>query len=325
MEREQAAPEYEDLKKHFLPNDQLPRIDLTGAVMNRITAIQAGKRRRFNKPRQRLSIYAAGFFLLLLASASVYAASDIIEIRNRAGEVIIQSIIRKSPSPINPSTREDSKVNPSYRDRVLEMVKPGQLLAYSIRDGRSPSSIQYLYDTRVHSYNDFEELLTRTSAPVIKEPTALPAGFSFDYGSVAPLFPHEQDERTSAEYERLLFQLQKRAAAEPNQDLLVEEVHWTNAEGAELEYRRGEATLRITAAKNAVRVEETLSSGFSQEKWIRGGKDILLAHRQSGNENDYVAIWYDEAEATHYDVSAMGVDGLTESQFKLVIEDLAEK
>lgn len=75
MGREEAVDPFKDLKQHSLPNHQIERINISEALMTRITASQSGSRIQSYKPVRKLSIYTAVIFIVLLASASVYAAS----------------------------------------------------------------------------------------------------------------------------------------------------------------------------------------------------------------------------------------------------------
>lgn len=207
------------------------------------------------------------------------------------------------------------------------MVRPGQLLAYYVRDGLSTLKLMYLHDTSIFaSYNDFKELLIRTSAPLIKVPTNLPTDFTFKYGSVMPLLPNEQDDKTSTEKTRLLELFQKRAAAEPDQDLFIEEVNWSAANISELEYANNNlATIRIRASKNMTSMEISFSSEYAQETLDIGGTKTIFAIGGINGFKRFNAVWYDEAKNTHYEVTASDNKDLTEEQFKLIVESLVKE
>ncbi|MBP1994863.1 hypothetical protein [Paenibacillus eucommiae] len=324
MGREQSNGQFEGLKQHSAPDHQLSEIDITERVMTRIAAKQAGGRLRSRGPARRFSLSVTALLIVLLVSASAYAASEFIQIRNHARDVKIQSVVLDSETRYIPYKKEDGTSKPTYRDRVLALVKPGEVLAYYVRDGRSNPYIQYLDDTRISSsYNDFKELLVRTSAPVIKEPS-LPAGFKFQYGSVMPLLPYEHDERTSAEYARLLTLFQQRALAEPDQDLFVEEVNWSEAEISALEYEDDLMNLRIQAMKNIIGMEVSYTSEFTQKTLDIGGIETIFASGIIHGYKKYEAIWYDEAQNTHYKITASGNVHLTEDQFKQIVENMVK-
>jgi len=313
----------EVIKQQSLQNHQIEAVQITDTVMAKIDASPSNKAVRRFQPARRISVYASVLLVVLLASATVYGANSIIQIRNQAGEVKIQSGISDTGTVMIPYTDENAPVQPTDRDRVLAMIKPGQLLAYYARDGSSEPTMQFVHDTRIHtSYADFEQLLSRTAAPMIKEPTSLPAGFAFLYGGVFPLLPHDQDERTSAEYGRLLELFRQKAAAEPEQDLFVEEAQWSEANISELEYEKGYMNLRITAWKNMIRSESTLPAEYSQNTLNVGGMEVIFASANIHGFTRYHAIWYDETQLTHYEVTVSGDADMTEEQFMLIVEDL---
>lgn len=323
MGREQSDDQYKDLRQHSIPDHQINTINLSDAVMNHISASQSGIKVRSYNPVKRFPIYATILFIVLLTSASVYAASELIQIRDHAGDVKIKSIVLESESKIVPYTLQNDPPLPTYRDRVLELVKPGQMLAYFVRNDRSSLAIQYLHNTNTNtSYNDFKELLDRTSAPVIKEPVSLPDGFTFKYGSVMPLTPNEHDASLAEEYARLLALFKQRAAAEPDQDLFVEEVNWTKANISELEYTKNDMSIRIQAMKDMIGMEVALSAEYTQETVAINGIETIFASGSIHGFQSYQAIWYDEAQKTYYQVTASGNVDLTEEQFKLVVKGL---
>lgn len=168
--------------------------------------------------------------------------------------------------------------------------------------------------------------MIRTSAPVIKEPENLPAGYNFKYGSVMPLLPNEHDDKSSAENTRLLESFQKRATAEPDQDLFIEEVNWSAANISELEYENNNlATIRIRASKNMTSMEISFSSEYTQETLDIGGTKTIFAIGGINGFKRFNAAWYDEAKNIHYDVTASDNKDLTEEQFKRIVESLIKQ
>lgn len=325
MGREEAVNSFEDLKQHSIPDHQIREIQMTKAVMTRITALQAGGNIRKYAPARRFSLYATVLFIVLLASASVYAASEFIQIRDHAGDVKIQSAIRSTESQIIPYNSNNDAPIPTYRDRVLELVEPGQVLAYYVRDSHSNPNIQYLHNTSIFtSYDDFKELLVRTSAPIIEKPANLPAGFEFKYGSVMPLYPNEHDDQTAAEYSRLIALFQQRASASPDQDLFVEEVDWSEANISELEYAKGLMNLRIQAMKNMIGMEISFPAEYKQTTLNIDGIETIFASGSINNFQSYEAIWYNESQSTHYQVTASGNVELTEEQFQIIVKSIID-
>ncbi|OME81365.1 hypothetical protein BK120_17050 [Paenibacillus sp. FSL A5-0031] len=323
MGREQSDDPYKNLRQHSISDQQINTINLSDAVMNHISASQSDAKARSYNLAKPFPIYVTILFIVLLTSASVYAASELIQIRDRAGDVKIKSIVLESESKIVPYTLQNDPPLPTYRDRVLELVKPGQMLAYYVRNDSSPLTIQYLHNTNTNtSYNDFNVLLARTSAPVIKEPVNLPDGFTFKYGSVMPLIPNEHDASLSEEHARLLALFKQRAAAEPDQNLFIEEVNWTKANISELEYTKNNMSIRIQAMKNMIGMEVALSAEYTQETVDINGIETIFASGSIHGFQSYQAIWYDEAQKTHYQVTASDNVDLTEEQFKLVVKGL---
>ncbi|BBI30931.1 hypothetical protein [Cohnella abietis] len=325
MGRGEGTDSVKNLKHHSISDHQIEEINVIDSIMTRIVPLQSGGVNRSFRPAKRLTVYMTVLFIVLLASASVYAASEFIQIRNHAGDVKIQSVVLDQEAKITPYEKENSAPKPTYRDQVLELVKSGQVLAYYVRNSGSNPNIQFLHDTNIFtSYNDFKELLLRTSAPIIKEPTNLPDGFKFKYGSVMPILPNEYDDRTSAEHARLLELFQQRASAEQNLNLFVEEAKWSEANISELEYEKDSMNLRIQAMKNMIGMEIAFSSEFTQETMTFGGTEAIFAKASMLGSKSYEAVWYDENQDIHYHVTASGKVDLTEKQFKLIVENLVK-
>ncbi len=338
MGREEENVGFEDIKQYALPDYRLGEVDITERVMTRITAVNAGGRLRSFKPVPRFLVFVMSLFSILIASASVYAVSEYIEIRNRAGELKIQFHVKETEAPaiqLVPTGNPGRK--PTYRDRVLEIIQPGQVLAYYVKGDRQNPAIQYVHHTFIYStYNEFKELMVRTSAPVIKEPTNLPVGFKFTQGSVMPNIPMKYYDQKSEEYSRLQELFQKRAEAEPEQDLFVEQVPWTEAKMSELYYEgyseKGNIQFRIHAAKGMIMAESTLTADDHYEKINIDGIEVIYWSRSQDYifdnkevQRDYFyAVWYDERQDTHFSMSTSGTGKLTEKQFKRIVENMVE-
>jgi|GEM_PF-2645680 len=324
MERERSIHACENIKAQGLSNDQIEPIDISEAVMRRIGERQTAGRFQGRAPHRWAFICAAIGLAVMLSTASVLAASEYLQLRNRDGEVKVRSEIADHPLLVVPQPEEENSPAPSYRDRVLAQIKPGQLLAYSIDNGNGTRSIQYVFDTRIESsYTDFAQLAAGKSAPAIPEPE-LPDGFAFDYGSVHPILPIADNDVTHAEYDRLLTLFEQRAESEPGKDLYVEEAHWTEANSSELEYSNRQATVRIQAIKDAIGMEALFPSNYSQQIHTIGGIEVILAQAEIQGFPNFAAIWYDEVSSTHYRVSASGSVELTAEAFNRIVASLVK-
>lgn len=316
MERRKASDTVEILKLHSVPNEQIAPVHLTDAVMSRIAASQQDER---TLPLRRVSIYAAVLLIVLLASTSAYAATKWIQIRDNAGQVKIESNVLDTPVEIVPYEQNTAAKKPDYRERALKIAEPDQVLAYYVNNGHLTGNIRYVHNTRVYSFNDLKKLILRTSAPMIKEPANLPEGFAFLYGSVTPIIPTAHDTKAAADLLEIFLQ---RAEAEPDQDLFVEEIAWSEAGSSELEYDNGISNLRIQAIKNAIGMEISFPAEYSQKTVSIGGIETLFASGTINGFIRYEAIWYDETNKTHYHVRASGDVKLSEAEFLQIIENL---
>ncbi|MFC5401325.1 hypothetical protein [Cohnella soli] len=329
MEREQSAGQWEYLKHHAVPNERLAKVDITERVMARVTAGQP-ERSRLRRHRARISFPAAVLIVVLLASASAYAASAMIEIRNSSGQVTIQSAIGdREPSTPKPYVYVEDPMH-KYEERVMTMLKPGQVLAYSIHNGTTKPKIDFRFNTDSDTYAAFAEMAEKVSAPFIPEPTDVPKDFRLVYGRVVPVLPSPKDERTSAEYARLQELFERQAAEKPSRDLLVEPVHWSGALHSELVYANLDTTLTIRAVK-AVRMEVEWPSTYNQRKvefgnvevvFSQGSNIVLGSERQSVEYDDFQAVWQDEKLGQLITVSATGRGQLTEERFLQIVEGM---
>lgn len=349
MGRAGSNREYEYIKQYAVPNDQLPHIAITERVMNKIYTggseqVQGVRRLKSLKnlkllnslnlsqslnplnrlkSANRLSIAIAMLAFILLTTVSVYAATEIIQIRNQAGEIKLESsVMEASPQSVQISKSLEDR----YREQVLEKLQPGDVLAYYYNDNTSSPGIKFLYDTNISvSYHALLGQMEQKSAPILKEPTHMPDGFQFSYGNVEPILPNPYDAKTSAEYTRLLEVFQANKGAADNQKLFMERVLWTKANATNLVYKNGEMTIAFKAAHSVLEMELAFSSEYKQEKRLVGDAEVIYAHTSNDHYFDQKAAWYDESQDIFYTINASGKGQLSSEQFISIVKGMIVK
>lgn len=320
--RTRQGNEFKNIKCNAAADILLNKIDITERVMKRINDIQNTQHTANYKPFKRVSLTMVVIALLLLTSLTVYAANEYIQIRNHEGDIKVESTILK---PISNEAMGIEELEESYRRQVLTELRPGQVLAYYVRDERISPAIKFLYQTDVSSsYSELAELMLRTHAPFIKEPPDRLWGLEFSHGNVRPILPNEYNDETAAEYNRLQDMFQTKLDTVDDQSLFIEPVMWTRAENSQLVYENYGMTLSIEAAKNVIQMEMAFSTKYEQKKIVINGVEIISGSYTEEDLFDYQATWYDEIENVFYTLKASGTGELTDNQFLKIVKDMVK-
>lgn len=314
MQRAGIRIDNEDLIRAAASDESLPVIDVKDRVMERIGI---GRRSGF-----RLMSGAGALMLLaaLLVSATAYATSEWIQIRNAEGVIKVQykpeisapmSVVQWDP----------------YQWKALHSAQPGELVAYYIKglndDGSSRVSdpLYYAYkERRFTSYTDFVKELRRTRMPVLPETAG---GYTLKHGVVTPKYPLAG----SAVYRQTLGELMDQAnKVAAGQRLFAKTLPWTEAVSVGATYANDRAyvdfqMMLLQGGKMTVEQEPENQT----DKFTISGRAAVYNDVKRENVSYHYLNWYDEKKDAYYTLTTYGDHILNREQLIRLAEQLIKK
>ncbi|RED63275.1 hypothetical protein [Cohnella lupini] len=320
MQRSGIRNDYEDLIKAAASDERLPVIDVKDRVMERISI---GRRSRGGSGLGFRLMSRAGALTMLLAallvSASAYAASEWIQIRNAAGVVKVQY------EPDNTAPKPVAQWNP-YQWKALNSAKPGEMVAYYVNglNDEDASNVNdpmnYAYKLRrFTSYSDFVKEMRRTSVPILPEKTG---GYTLKYGDVTPRYPLAG----SAVYRQTLGELMNQANnAESGQRFFAKSLPWTEAGTVGATYANGRAYVSfqmILLQGGNMKVEQGPEN--QTDKFTIAGRAAVYNDVKKEKGSYHYLNWYDEKRDAYYTLTTYGEHILSRENLILLAEELIE-
>lgn len=335
MDRTASAGENEVLMSFAKSEAEYRNVDLTQTVMERISRLSearlGGKRR---KPLRRSTAAAVLGGAVLLGTLTAYAASDYAHVRYLKGLIDIKAVPAGIPYEY---PAEVSKQFEAYRQRVLKMLKPGQMLAYYIHDDKlnaydKPNEIKFEYDVAFNSYDDYLKKLRQVSAPRLELPHYLPEGYVFKRGQIFPRPPMQSDKDHSV-FDKLRQDLLKKAQTATGGDkLVVEPVNWTKVLGANLYLVNGSSILNLLATVGPDDPRQGSKTTIGQRasatsETLRIGHQEVFYMSDDSPEADtpHYLFWYDEQANVYYSIMDSKGSELTRQDILRIAESMIKQ
>ncbi len=281
-------------------------VDVSDRVMERIAGRQGSRRRRGNSGFARRPAAVIVFLVgvALFTSITGYAANKYLQLKNSRGEVVLRT---KEQGKYNPYEAALSAKLGREWEKLKLLLKPGEQAAYYVKDAELDADrwnrIHFGYVPFPHDdYDAFLDQLRDTNGPALPQPGYVPEGYAFETASVqarfGPLPP-------SPEYETLVDELLAEAeAATDDRRLFYRVLPWSEAGGANLQYRNGEAVLNLFAYKSNGNSTLPLTPEMNAEKAEAGGTEIIIYESEEGDEARkyfrHRAIWYGTQAGAFY-------------------------
>lgn len=318
MQRAGIRIDNEDLIRAAARDERLPVIDVKDRVMERIGI---GRRSRGGSgPGFRLMSRAGALTMLLtalLVSASAYAASEWIQIRNAAGVVKVQY------EPENSAPKPVAQWDP-YQWKALNSAKPGELVAYYVKglnDDDASSVMDPLYyaykERRFTSYSDFVKEMRRTGVPMLPEKAG---GYTLKYGDVTPQYPLAG----TVVYRQTLGELMNQAnKAVAGQRIFAKTLPWTEADSVGATYVNGRAYVdfqMILLQGGNMKVEQELEN--QTDKFTIAGRAAVYNDVKKENVSYHYLNWYDGKKDAYYTLTTYGDHILSREQLVRLAEEL---
>lgn len=298
-----SVDENEKLKAYALKEEELHKIEVTDKVMERIYKMESSRAKVNTRPVKRTMLLTS--LMVVLASLTAFAAAEWVQIRNSAGQIILttEEAGTDSVSDIN-------ETMDAYMAQAQASLAPGEMAAYYVKDEALNSydpinRLRIIFKTTMHaSYQNYLAEIERTSAPKLMQPDVLPEGFQYASGEVVPLAPRPlpPGEDDNNEYDLLLERLIAKAdASASNEKLFIEQVQWTEGDGAKLTFSNGETDLFIWASRGLGASIPQANGSAAQKVQIQESEAIYI---KAGSSEPYTnqLVWMDERSGIIYTI-----------------------
>ncbi|WP_019914019.1 hypothetical protein [Paenibacillus sp. HW567] len=321
MGRTGISNEYQDIKAAAVPERQLYDIEVTDKVMARIRTLDLKLHHRQSTRRIRFAGKTTAFTgmmaMLLLITVTGYAASEYIQIRNKAGEVKVQEI----PVPnkdLNPAVPAPYY---KYAYKIMDFAKPGELIAYYYRGEKlyegAKSALQFARkELRLTDYGQFLAEMKKLKTPILPKEAK---GYVFDNGDITPGSPSDEQYDDNPLYRQTLDELIAEARQNTGRNLFMKAVPWTEASSVSGRYTKQGAVIGITAyLMKGGSMQVYQDSNMSTEKLTVEGREILYTDVSRPDIKPgfgyHYLNWYNEKQDVYYTISTYGNGVLTKEK-----------
>ncbi|OME96662.1 MULTISPECIES: DUF4367 domain-containing protein [Paenibacillus] len=304
----------QDPKSHYI-------IDVRDAVMERIACLPA-KKPQPNMLRRPL-VMAASLLLVTSLSVTVYAATELIQIRSKDGKVVLET---KPKAEVSKELQEKKdrlhSLDTASRSLAWRSALPGQAIAYYIHNQEMNDLKRELYgeDTLLEfqtgsiylgSLNVLQEEATKRGMPNMKIPSRLLNEYSFNEGylsfnpDLSDLF--HDGEPTEVYYEIQNELIRQAEASTNNKKVFVKEIKPPRVSSISLSYVKGkelESSITVFVTKRGMNPKQEIH--FSEEdhveKVLVKGREMIYVKYADAYFNQGLA-WVDEQHDLYYHIS----------------------
>lgn len=310
MERQQDS-ENRDIKWHAISVDQLRSIDITEQVMDRVRGSVNGKLKKITvRPVKRSAVVLMSTVVALCISVSAYAASEFIQIKNKAGQVVVKT----SPKP-EYEYHLDSAFS-KYKEQAEATLKTGEAAFYYINDAQLNAKdklnlLKQAYKNKYTSYNAFVSEMNSKDAPIVNQPQNLMKGYTFISGEVYPTFPFSYEKAHQQILDRLI---QQAKTSSTDQKLFVEKIAWNEGLSTIVVYRKGNQHLSIIGTKGTGTEIPVAKDAKSEQISIDHQQVVYVRDAENESSTNSMA-WFDEKKKIVYTLFDSSNSDLTKEDF----------
>ncbi|MEE4564060.1 DUF4367 domain-containing protein [Paenibacillus polymyxa] len=313
---------------------KIQAFDVSDKVMEQVYQKAMPKKGNIGKINFQPRLTVPIMILLFVVGASVtgYAASQYLEFRNSKGAVVLNTA--KTPTETDASKTYTSTYE-RWNEEVKRRLQPGEYAAYYVKDdsmnqNNLSNPVLFAYKpAELSSFNNLQDEIKRTEAPLFNNPTHLPDGYQFEFGYVYPVaaYPGMMDKK---EYRALTDQLMQQAKAAPEgENLFIQKLSWDKSDSSFARYARGNDYVNITVTKYTPEVTKTTimqnEQDSAEQVTIKGTKVYYIRASEASKPLEAGKNrlgWLDEKRHLHYNISDNQDSPLTKEDLVKIAEDL---
>lgn len=313
MERTGFYSGYQDIREAAVHEEQLPGINVTEQVMARVRELELGRSPRGIRFAGKTAATSGILILLLLITVTAYAASEYIQIRNKAGVVKVQHL---APD-LKPQGGASSYYK--YEQKLMNFAQPGEQIVYYVRgepvSEGTGSLLQFAYkEQKITDYSAFLGQLKTKNSPILLPETA--GGYAFKYGRLEPLYPLKKEQDSNPVYSQTLRELMDEAKQDKKRNLFMKVLPWTETGAVSAEYTRQGAIVGIYAyLMNGGNMTVYQEPENQVEELKVDGREVIYNHVvRPGVVTYHYLNWYNEDQDAYYMLTTYGDRELTKEQ-----------
>lgn len=304
MERSGIHSGHQDIKGAAVHEELLPGINVTDQVMTRIREMEPVRRRSGIRFAGKTAATSGMLVVTLLIAASAYAATEYIQIRNKAGEVKVQHILKTEEEQLQ-------AVAPyhNYAPKLMNFAKPGEQVVYFVRGEpihAGGSMLQFTHkQQRLTEYTAFLDQMKAKSSPFIFPETA--GGYDFKYGEVQPLYPTKDVIDKDPVYQQALSELIGEAQKDKTRNLFMKVMPWTETGSLNAQYMKGGAYINLWAfMMNGGNMMVPQKPADKAEKIKVDGREVIYNYVDYGANSFFYLTWYNEPKDAYIQLNSWG-------------------
>ncbi|MNB82771.1 hypothetical protein D3C75_295870 [compost metagenome] len=316
MERAGIHSGHQDIKGAAVHEELLPGINVTDQVMTRIREMEPVRRRSGIRFAGKTAATSGMLVVTLLIAASAYAASEYIQVRNKAGEVKIQHFV-------NTETEEERLAKGvssyyKYEQKLMNFAKPGEQVAYFVRgepvSEGTGSRLQLAYkEERITEYSAFLNQMKAKSSPLVLPETA--GGYDFKYGVLQPLYPTVDARNNDPAYQQALSEMTGEAQKDKTRNLFMKVIPWTETGALSAQYMKGGAFINLSAfMMNGGNMTVPQKPADKAEKINVEGREVIYNYVDYQPKSFFYLTWYNEPEDAYIQLNSWGDRVLTKEK-----------
>lgn len=283
----------------------LPEINVVEQVMNRIAAQK--QRQKRGAAFRRMTAFGSAALVLLLISVTAYAATEYIQVRNKAGQVKVQY---EAPSLATAGGAPASY--DKFAAQAQKFAGEGELVAYYVKGSGTPALQFEFKEKRLRTYSDFAQEMKRTAAPQLPQ---IALDYKFDYGTVYASKPTTDKDKRSSFYQETLAELKAESDKTSSSRLVMKKIPWTKPSSVSAVYSRGKAYIALTALLMDGGRMNVVQDEDSETDKVMVGSTTIVYNKVTKDKTSFAYLnWYDEKQDAYYTLTSYGDHKLTRAE-----------
>ncbi|WP_042200340.1 hypothetical protein [Paenibacillus camerounensis] len=304
MDRTGFHSGHQDIKGAAVSEEQLQAINVTDRVMARVRETGPGRRRGGIRFAGKTAATSGMLAVALLITATTYAASEYIQIRNKAGEVKIQHILKTEGERL-----QGASPYHDYAPKLMNIAEPGEQIVYFVRGepiNTGGSMLQFTHkQQRITEYSAFLDQMKAKSSPFILPETA--GGYGFKYGEIQPLYPTKDVIDNDPVYQQALSELIGEAKKDKTRNLFMKVMPWTETGSLNAQYMKGGAFINLWAFMiNGGNMMVPQKPADKAEKLKVDGREVIYNYIDYGPNSFFYLTWYNEPKDAYIQLNSWG-------------------
>lgn len=296
MKNVQLSLDEQEIKNHEL-NFVQEKVDVKNQVMKRINQERYKKKPVWYRKTAPIAVVGS---LLLFTSITVYAGSQLMEIKDEKGKIVMKTQEEVKSKKQTEIWEAQDKIYDS--SKIIENLKPGEVAAVYINDEKAnPEKLINFVHNEVNykTYSDFLRELTEKEGPSLKPPAYLPEGYNFESGIVMAQTPDPSPSAHDKMYEKLQKEMRQEAEKSGEKVIVKNNINWSKSNYASLTYSKDQENTYLYFSATLISNNEMPVREYSKDRTIEKVKigqheGFYAYYHPTNNMKDHQRTWIDK-------------------------------